>query len=135
MTPKELMNEKKLSALEEAAKMNTHIHYTDEIYPLLSEIKDVVSDMEQSFIDGAQWQKNNMWFDIKKDGYPEYEKSNNLALKKYIVRAECENMCIKESVTISFLINPCKFNIEMNSNIAKVRVTHWMPIPEFNIKT
>ncbi len=47
MTPKELMNEKKLSILEEAAKRNTHIHYIDEIYP--SEIKDIVSDMEQSF--------------------------------------------------------------------------------------
>ena len=34
MTPKELMNEKKLSVLEEAAKMNTQIHYKDEIYPL-----------------------------------------------------------------------------------------------------
>ena len=133
MTPKELMNEKKLSALEEAAKTNTHIHYIDEICP--SEIKDIVSDMEQSFIDGAEWQKSNLWFDIKKDGYPEYEKSNNLALKKYIVRAECENMCIKESVTISFLINPCQFNIEMNSKIARVKVTHWMQIPEFNIKT
>ena len=103
MTPKDLMNEKKLSILEEAAKMFTHIHYIDEIYP--SEIKDIVSDMEQSFIDGANWQKSNLWFDIK------------------------------ESITISFLVNPCKFNIEMNSNIAKVRVTHWMLIPEFNIKT
>ena len=90
---------------------------------------------KDGFLAGAEWQKNNMWFDIKKDGYPEYEKSNNLALKKYIVRAECENMCIKESVTISFLINPCKFNIEMNSKIARVKVTNWMPIPEFNIKT
>ena len=135
MTPKDLMNEKRIRELKEAAKYSTHIHYTDEIYPLLSEIKDVVSDMEQSFIDGAEWQKSNMWFDIKKDGYPEYEKSNNLALKKYIVRVECENMCIKESVTISFLVNPCKFNVEMNSKIARVKVTHWMPIPEFNIKT
>lgn len=49
------MNEKKLSVLEEAAKINTHIHYIDEIYP--SEIKDIVSDMEQSFIDGANWQR------------------------------------------------------------------------------
>ena len=88
-----------------------------------------------AFITGAEWQKSNLWFDIKKDGYPEYEKSNNLALKKYIVRVECENMCIKESVTISFLVNPCKFNVEMNSKIARVSVTHWMPIPEFNIKT
>ena len=35
MTPKDLMNEKKLSALEEAAKTNTHIHYIDEIYRCL----------------------------------------------------------------------------------------------------
>ena len=133
MTPEDLMNEKKLSVLEEAAKMNTHTHYIDENYP--SEIKDIISDMEQSFIDGANWQKKNAWLDIKKDGYPKYEKSNNLALKKYIVRAECENMCIRESITISFLVNQCTFNIEMNSKIARVHVTHWMPIPEFNIKT
>ena len=133
MIPEDLMNEKKLSVLEEAAKINTHIHYIDENYP--SEIKDIISDMEQSFIDGANWQNKNAWFDIKKDGYPKYEKSNNLALKKYIVRAECENMCIRESITISFLVNPCTFNIEMNSKIARVQVTHWMQIPEFNIKT
>ena len=129
MTPKELMNEKKLSVLEKAAKE----YENKEIFVLDGEYTK--ESVVNAFITGAEWQKSYMWFDIKKDGYPEYEKSNNLALKKYIVRAECENMCIKESVTISFLINPCQFNIEMNSKIAKVRVTHWMPIPEFNIKT
>ena len=40
MTLKDLMNEKKLSVLEEAAKMFTHIHYIDENYPY--EIKDII---------------------------------------------------------------------------------------------
>ena len=118
-----------MNKLEEAARE----YENKEIFVLDGEYTK--ESVVNAFITGAEWQKSNLWFDIKKDGYPEYEKSNNLALKKYIVRAECENMCIKESVTISFLINPCKFNIEMNSNIAKVRVTHWMQIPEFNIKT
>ena len=118
-----------MNKLEEAARE----YENKEIFVLDGEYTK--ESVVNAFITGAEWQKSNLWFDIKKDGYPEYEKSNNLALKKYIVRAECENMCIKESVTISFLINPCQFNIEMNSQIARVKVTHWMPIPEFNIKT
>ena len=122
-----------MDKIEKAANDYSDSYYSDAEYP--SEIRDIINDCKSAFKAGAKWQKNNMWFDIKKDGYPEYEKSNNLALKKYIVRAECENMCIKESVTISFLVNPCQFNIEMNSKIARVKVTHWMPISEFNIKT
>ena len=129
MTPEDLVNEKKLSVLEEAAKEyeNKDIFVLDGEYTKESVIN--------AFIAGAEWQNKNVWLDIKKDGYPKYEKSNNLALKKYIVRAKCENMCIRESITISFLVNPCTFNVEMNSKIARVQVTHWMPIPEFNIKT
>ena len=85
MTPKELMNEKKLSVLEEAAKMNTHIHYIDEIYP--SEIKDIVSDMEQSFIDGANWQREMTWNDIEKSGYPPFDKNCEISKReRYLVR-------------------------------------------------
>ena len=129
MTPQDLMNEKKPSVLEEAAKEyeNKEIFVLDGEYTKESVIN--------AFIAGAEWQNKNVWLDIKKDGYPKYEKSNNLALKKYIVRVKCENMCIRESITISFLVNPCAFNVEMNSKIARVQVTHWMPIPEFNIKT
>ena len=118
-----------MNKLEEAARE----YENKEIFVLDGEYTK--ESVVNAFITGGEWQKSNLWFDIKKDGYPEYEKSNNLALKKYIVRAECENMCIKESVTISFLVNPCQFNIEMNSKIARVKVTHWMKTPEFNIKT
>ena len=97
-----------MNKLEEAARE----YENKEIFVLDGEYTK--ESVVNAFITGAEWQKSNLWFDIKKDGYPEYEKSNNLALKKYIVRAECENMCIKESVTISFLVNQCQFNIEMN---------------------
>ncbi len=85
MTPKELMNEKRLSVLEEAAKINTHIHYIDEVYP--SEIKDIVSDMEQSFIDGAQWQRERAWIDVEKSGYPPFDKNCDISKReRYLVR-------------------------------------------------
>ena len=93
MTPKDLMNEKKLSILEEAAKMNTHVHYIDEIYP--SEIKDIVSNMEQSFIDGANWQGEMTWKDIEKSGYPPFDKN-------------CE-VSKRERFLVRFLESPVKF--------------------------
>jgi hypothetical protein len=130
MTPKELMNEKRLSVLEEAAKMNTHIHYIDEVYP--SEIKDIVSDMEQSFIDGAQWQREMSWKDIEKSGYPPFDKNCEIYKReKYLVRVSAGSIDRKVYYTVSFLINKCRFSVEGDW----VQVTHWMPIPEFNIKT
>lgn len=130
MTPKDLMNEKKLSILEEAAKMNTHIHYIDEIYP--SEIKDIVSDMEQSFIDGANWQREMSWKDIERSGYPLFDKNCKISKRKrYLVRVSAGPIDPKVYYTVSFLINKCRFLVEGDW----VQVTHWIPIPEFNIKT
>ena len=128
MTPKELMNEKELSVLEEAAKMNTHIHYTDEIYPLLSEIKDVVSDMDQSFIDGANWQKNNMWIFVKNE-LPDVDRQCFVITKN----GKC-------SVSNMYIPKDCHGNVlgekEWKGSLSfKESIVAWMPIPEFNIKT
>ena len=122
MTPKDLMNEKKLSVLEEAAKMNTHVHYIDEIYP--SEIKDIVSDMEQSFIDGANWQREMTWKDIDKD----CEISKR---ERYLVRFLAGSIDPKVNYAVCFLTGKYRFSAESDWR----HVTHWMPIPEFNIKT
>ena len=130
MTPKELMNEKKLSILEEAAKRNTHIHYVDEIYP--SEIKDIVSDMEQSFIDGANWQREITWKDIEKSGYPPFDKNCEISKRKrYLVRFLAGSIDPKVNYAVSFLTNKYRFSVEGDW----MHATHWMPIPEFNIKT
>lgn len=130
MTPKELMNEKKLSILEEAAKRNTHIHYIDEIYP--SEIKDIVSDMEQSFIDGASWQREITWIDIEKSGYPPFDIDCEISKReRYLVRFLAGSIDPKVNYAVSFLNNKYRFSAEGDWR----HVTHWMPIPEFNIKT
>ncbi len=130
MTPKDLMNEKKLSVLEEAAKMNTHIHYIDEIYP--SEIKNIVSDMEQSFIDGANWQRGMTWKDIEKSGYPPFDKECDISKReRYLVRFSSGSIDQKVNYAVSFLTNKYRFSVEGDW----MHVTHWMPIPEFNIKT
>ena len=128
MTPKDLMNEKKLSefVLEEAAKMNTHVHYIDEIYP--SEIKDIVSDMEQSFIDGANWQKNNMWIFVKNE-LPDVDKQCFVITKN----GKC-------SVSNMYIPKDCHGNVlgekEWKGSLSfKESIVAWMPIPEFNIKT
>ena len=128
MTPKELMNEKKLSefVLEEAAKMFTHIHYIDEIYP--SEIKDIVSDMEQSFIDGAEWQKNNMWIFVKNE-LPDVDRQCFVITKN----GKC-------SVSNMYIPKDCHGNVlgekEWKGSLSfKESIVSWMPIPEFNIKT
>lgn len=83
-----------------------------------------------SFLAGAEWQKNNMWFDVEKDGYPEYKESYSMLNNKYIVIVECRNMYLNKAVTISALTSHSHFNVEMNSNTAVIKVTHWMPIPE-----
>ena len=126
MTPKDLMNEKKLSILEEAAKMFTHIHYIDEIYP--SEIKDIVSDMEQSFIDGAEWQKNNMWIFVKNE-LPDVDRQCFVITKN----GKC-------SVSNMYIPKDCHGNVlgekEWKGSLSfKESIVSWMPIPEFNIKT
>ena len=125
MTTKDLMNEKKLSVLEEAAKMNTHIHYIDEVYP--SEIKDIVSDMEQSFIDGAKWQKNNMWISVKEET-PDVDKQCLVITKN----GKC-------SVSNMYIPKDCCGNVlgkkEWKGSLSfKESIVAWMPIPEFNIK-
>ena len=132
MTPKDLMNEKKLSefVLEEAAKMFTHIHYIDEIYP--SEIKDIVSDMEQSFIDGANWQRERAWVDVEKSGYPPFDKNCEISKReRYLVRFLAGSIDPKVSYVVSSLTGERRFSAECSWR----HVTHWMPIPEFNIKT
>ena len=130
MTPKELMNEKKLSILEEAAKRNTHIHYIDENYP--SEIKDIVSDMEQSFIDGANWQREMSWKDIERSGYPPFDKNCEISKReRYLVRFLAGSIDSKVCYAVSFLTGKYRFSAEGDWR----HVTHWMPIPEFNIKT
>ena len=128
MIPEELMNEKKLSAfvLEEAAKMFTHIHYIDENYP--SEIKDIVSDMEQSFIDGAEWQKNNMWIFVKNE-LPDVDRQCFVITKN----GKC-------SVSNMYIPKDCHGNVlgekEWKGSLSfKESIVAWMPIPEFNIKT
>ena len=126
MTPKDLMNEKKLSILEEAAKMFTHIHYIDENYP--SEIKDIVSDMEQSFIDGAEWQKNNMWIFVKNE-LPDVDRQCFVITKN----GKC-------SVSNMYIPKDCHGNVlgekEWKGSLSfKESIVSWMPIPEFNIKT
>jgi hypothetical protein len=126
MTPKDLMNEKKLSILEEAAKMFTHIHYIDEIYP--SEIKDIVSDMEQSFIDGSNWQKSNMWIPIEEE-LPDVDKQCFVITKNG--KCSASNMYIPKD---------CHGNVlgekEWKGSLSfKESIVAWMPIPEFNIKT
>ena len=126
MTPKDLMNEKKLSVLEEAAKTNTHIHYIDEIYP--SEIKDIASDMEQSFIDGANWQKSNMWIPIE-ERLPDVDRQCSVITKNG--KCSVSNMCIHKD---------CHGNVlgkkEWKGSLSfKESIVAWMPIPEFNIKT
>ena len=126
MTPKKLMNEKRLSVLEEAAKMNTHIHYIDEIYP--SEIKDIVSDMKKSFIDGANWQKSNMWIPIG-DDLPDVDKQCFVITKN----GKC-------STSKMYIPKDCHGNIrgekEWKGSLSfKESIVAWMPIPEFNIKT
>ena len=130
MTPKDLMNEKKLSVLEEAAKINTHIHYIDEIYP--SEIKDILSDMEQSFIDGANWQREKSWIDVEKSGYPPFDKNCEISKReRYLVRFSSGSIDPKVNYAVCFLTRKDRFSAEGDWR----NVTHWMPIPEFNIKT
>ena len=130
MTPKDLMNEKKLSVLEEAAKMNTHVHYIDEIYP--SEIKDIVSDMEQSFIDGVNWQREKSWIDVEKSGYPPFDKNYEISKReRYLVRFSSGSIDPKVNYAVCFLTRKDRFSAEGDWR----HVTHWMPIPEFNIKT
>ena len=126
MIPEELMNEKKLSILEEAAKMFTHIHYIDEIYP--SEIKDIVSDMEQSFIDGAEWQKNNVLIFVKNE-LPDVDRQCFVITKN----GKC-------SVSNMYIPKDCHGNVlgekEWKGSLSfKESIVSWMPIPEFNIKT
>ena len=126
MTPKELMNERRLSVLEEAAKINTHIHYIDEIYP--SEIKDIVSDMEQSFIDGANWQREITWKDIEKSGYPPFDIDCEISKReRYLVRFLAGSIDPKVNYAVSFLTKKYRFSVEGDWRHA----THWMPIPEF----
>ena len=126
MTPKGLMNEKKLSILEEAAKRNTHIHYIDENYP--SEIKDIVSDMERSFMDGTEWQKNNMWISVKEE-LPDVDKQCFVITKN----GKC-------SVSSMYIPKDCYGNVlgekEWKGSLSfKESIVAWMQIPEFNIKT
>ena len=130
MTPQDLMNEKKLSVLEEAAKMFTHIHYIDENYP--SEIKDIISDMEQSFIDGANWQRERTWIDVEKSGYPPFDRNCEVSKReRYLVRFMTGSIDPKVCYAVSFLTSKYRFSAEGDWR----RVTHWMLIPEFNIKT
>ena len=117
-----------MDKLEKAANDYSDSYYSDAEYP--SEIRDIFNDCKSAFKAGAKWQKNNMWIDVEKDGYPEYKESYSMLNNKYIVIVECQNMYLNKAVTISSLTSHSHFNVEMNSNTAVIKVTHWMPIPK-----
>ena len=126
MTPKDLMNEKKLSVLEEAARKyeNKERFVLDREYTRESVIN--------AFIAGAEWQKNNMWISVEEFGYPPYDKKCEIDKReRYLLRVVSGSISPTVSYEIGYLAREDRFVGEMDW----VKVTHWMPVPEFNIKT
>ena len=122
MTPKELMNEKKLSILEEAAKEyeNKEIFVLDGEYTKESVIN--------AFLAGAEWQKNNLWISVEEE-LPYADKPCFVITKN--------NKC---SVSSMYIPKDCHGNVlgekEWKGSLSfKESIVSWMPIPEFNIKT
>lgn len=126
MTPKDLMNEKKLSVLEEAARKyeNKERFVLDREYTRESVIN--------AFIAGAEWQRNNMWISVEEFGYPPYDKKCEIDKReRYLLRVVSGSISPTVSYKIGYLAREDRFVGEMDWRY----VTHWMPIPEFNIKT
>ena len=126
MTPKDLMNEKKLSVLEEAARKyeNKERFVLDREYTRESVIN--------AFIAGAEWQKNNMWISVEEFGYQPYDKKCEIDKReRYLLRVVSGSISPIVSYKIGYLAREDRFVGEMDW----VKVTHWMPVPEFNIKT
>ena len=84
--------------------------------------------MDQSFIDGANWQKNNMWIFVKNE-LPDVDNQCFVITKN----GKC-------SVSNMYIPKDCYGNVlgekEWKGSLSfKESIVAWMPIPEFNIKT
>lgn len=110
-----------MSKLEEAARNYIDKYYADDEYP--SEIKDIVTDSEQSFIAGAEWQKENMWISVEEE-LPDADKPCFAITKN--------NKC---SVSNMYIPKDCHGNVlgekEWKGSLSfKESIVAWMPIPE-----
>ena len=110
-----------MSKLGNAARNYIYKYYADDEYP--SEIKDIVNDSEQSFIAGAEWQKNNMWISVE-EGMPVVGKRCFVITKN----GKC-------SVSNMYIPKDCYGTVlgekEWKGSFSfKESIVAWMPIPE-----
>ena len=102
--------------LEEAAKEYSQEYYKDDEYP--SDIKDIISDCENAFKAGAEWQaKQSPWISVE-DAIPN-KQAKGMCQVKY-VDGSIDEMAMRE---VNKWIYPY---------IKTGYVTHWMPILSFD---
>ena len=97
------------------------------LYQLKTNQSEKALKKYNAFKAGAEYQKENMWMDVEKDGYPTYDENcGAFEQEKYLLRYVSGSIDPKVSYRIGFLSNRYRFIGEMDW----VRVTHWMPIPK-----
>ena len=126
-----LKREEIMSKLEEAAK--SHAGLTPDVLDIknLRDLRTISARKSlqryNSFIEGAKWQKDNMWISVEEFGYPPYDKQCEIdKRKRYLLRFVSGSISQTVSYKVGYLARGNRFVGEMDW----VSVTHWMPIPE-----
>lgn len=106
---------------QKAAEFNVDNYYQSFEYP--SNTKRIISNSEDLFFCGAEWQRNNMWISVE-EGLPDIDKQCFVITKN----GKC-------SVSNMYIPKDCCGNVLggkewKGSQSFKDSIVAWMPIPE-----
>ena len=87
-----------------------------------------LTSFKKGFIEGAKWQRKNMWKDIETEGYPSFDETTPIEeAPRYLVAYQKSNLPgIQVSYAISLLVSNRRFDKEYAWHLAIA----WMPIPK-----
>ena len=108
---------------QKAAEFNVDNYYQSFEYP--SNTKRIISNSEDLFFCGAEWQRNNMWISVE-EGIPDVD------IQCFVITKNG-----KCSVSNMYIPKDCYGNVLggkewKGSQSFKDSIVAWMPIPEFN---